>query len=98
MHVSHAGEVVTSLLLADVPDVAGAPLYNALFHVDVARILARTQLPIPDAHGSLAVPFPIPLDPGMVGLSYYFQAVTFFGDGRCTRRIATTPGLKLTFQ
>jgi len=98
MHLSGVGEDVTSLLMSDVPDLAGTTRYNALFHVNGARILSRTLLPAADPHRSLAVGFPIPADPLLHGLTYYFQGVSFFPSGACSRRISTTRGLRLTFQ
>ena len=77
---------------------AGVPLYHTLFHLDPARILSRTQLPAPDAQGSIVAAIPIPPDATLLGLTSYFQAVSFFPAGTCARRIATTPGLSLTFQ
>jgi len=97
-HLSHAGSEVTSLLTSDTALPAGVPLYNALFHLDPARILTRTQLPLPDARGSLVAPLPIPADPQLLGRTWHFQGVSFFPAGACARRIATTPGLSLTFQ
>lgn len=97
-HVAGAGSDVTSLLMSDVPVPTGVPLYNTLFHLDPVRIFTRTPLPAPDAKGSLVAPLPIPPDPALLGLTRYFQAVSFFPAGSCARRIATTPGLALTFQ
>jgi hypothetical protein len=97
-HVAGAGSDVTSLLMSDRAVPAGVPLYNALFHLDPARILTRTSLPGPDATGSIVAPLPIPADVTLLGLTRHFQAVSFFPAGTCARRIATTPGLSLTFQ
>ena len=63
-----------------------------------ARILTRTQLPVSDGLGSIVAPIPIPPDASLLGLTRHFQAVSFFPSGTCARRIATTPGLSLTFQ
>lgn len=97
-HVAGAGSEVTSLLMSDRPDPAGVPFRNALFHLDLARVFTRTQLPAPDAIGSVVAPLPIPADPVLLGITSHFQAVSFFPAGTCVRRIATSPGLSLTFQ
>jgi len=103
MHLAGAGASVSSLLMGDAPDVAGTMRFNALFHLDPQPlggfgILSRTTLPSPDGQRSIVANFPIPNDPVLAGLTYYFQGVSFFPHGTCARDIATTPGLALTFQ
>jgi len=98
LHLAHAGADVTSLLIGDTPDVAGTMRHYALFHLAPGTILLRTTLPRPDAHGTLVVPMPVPNDPSLLGAPLYLQGVSFFPPGTCARRIATTPGLGLTFQ
>jgi len=103
-HLSAAGDEVTSLLMGDTLDVAGTLRYGARFHLDplplppALGILTRTQLPLPDPRRAIVAPLPIPADPALLGLSYGFQGISFFHAGACTQRIASTPGLRLTFQ
>jgi len=103
-HLSGVGEEVTSLLMGDTLDVAGTVRYGARFHLDplplppAMGILTRTQLPLPDPRHSIVASLPIPADPALLGLSYGFQGISFFPAGVCAQRIASTPGLRLTFQ
>lgn len=98
LHAFGLGSEATGLVTSTVALPAGVLLYNALFHLDPARVLTQTRLPDPDAKGSLVAPLPIPADPALLGTSLVFQAVSFFPAGACARRISTSPGLALTLR
>ncbi|HEX6886394.1 MAG TPA: integrin alpha [Planctomycetota bacterium] len=98
LHAFGLGPAATALLTSDVARPAGVLRYRVLFHVEPTRVLNHVVLPAPGPSGSLVAPLPIPADPALVGVTLVFQAVTLFPVGTCRPRIATSPGLRLTFQ
>lgn len=103
LHASNVGSAPL-LLIGDVEDSPGTSFLRALFHFvpspppPALGLVHLQPLPAPDARGSLVAPFPIPSSTALLGQTYVFQVASLFPAGACGQRLATSRGLRVTFQ
>ncbi|HEX6883235.1 MAG TPA: VCBS repeat-containing protein [Planctomycetota bacterium] len=103
LHAANVGSAPL-LLIGDVEDSAGTSYLGALFHLvpspppPALGLVHLRPLPAPDARGSVVAPFPVPSSTALLGQTYVFQVASLFPSGPCAQRLATSRGLRVTFQ